>query len=159
MLTATKPLTALTAADVMTRDLVLIPRQMSVRCAARLLSEACVSGAPVIDRRGVCVGVLSAMDFLRHAQREPPVCERIVAPCVCADWQVVEVERLPGEEVAEYMTADPVTAPAAAPITALARMMLDAHIHRVVIVDEEGRPVGIVSATDVLAAVARADRK
>ncbi len=158
MLTATKPLTALTAADVMTRDLVLIPRQMSVRCAARLLSEACVSGAPVIDRRGTVVGVLSATDFLRHAHRDPPACERVVGPCVCSDWQVVEVERLPGEEVSQYMTPDPVTAPPAAPITALARMMLDAHIHRVVIVDEEDRPVGIVSATDVLAAVARADQ-
>ncbi len=159
MLTATKSLSTLTAADVMTRDLILIPRQMSVRCAARLLSEACVSGAPVIDRRGTVVGVLSAMDFLRHAHREPPVQERVVTPYVCSDWQVIEVERLPGDEVAQFMTADPVTAPATAPLTTLARMMLDAHIHRVVIVDSEGRPVGIVSATDVLAAVARADRR
>lgn len=159
MLTATKPLTALTAADVMTRDVVLIPRQMSVRCAARLLSEACVSGAPVIDRRGAVVGVLSAMDFLRRADHKTAAGERAGGPCVCSEWQVVEEERLPGEEVAEYMTADPVTAPATAPITTLARMMLDAHIHRVVIVDEAGRPVGIVSATDVLAAVARAERR
>jgi CBS-domain-containing membrane protein len=32
--------------------------------------------------------------------------------------------------------------------------MLDAPIHRVLVVDERGRPVGIVSSTDVLAAVA-----
>jgi len=158
MLTATKPLTALTAADVMTRDLVLIPRQMSVRSAAHLLAEAHVSGAPVIGRAGAVVGVLSATDFLRRADHATEAGERALAPCVCSDWQVVEVERLPGEEVAEYMTADPVTAPPSAPITTLARMMLDAHIHRVVIVDGEDRPVGIVSATDVLAAVARADR-
>jgi CBS-domain-containing membrane protein len=35
--------------------------------------------------------------------------------------------------------------------------MLDAHIHRIIIVDEGGQPVGIVSSTDVLAAVARLD--
>jgi CBS domain-containing protein len=32
-------------------------------------------------------------------------------------------------------------------------MMLDAHIHRVVVVDKERRPLGVVSSTDVLAAV------
>jgi CBS domain-containing protein len=31
---------------------------------------------------------------------------------------------------------------------------MDAHIHRVVIVDGNFRPVGVVSSTDVLAAVA-----
>jgi CBS-domain-containing membrane protein len=36
--------------------------------------------------------------------------------------------------------------------------MCDAHIHRVVIVDERRRPVGVVSSMDVLAAVARMDR-
>jgi CBS-domain-containing membrane protein len=36
--------------------------------------------------------------------------------------------------------------------------MRDGHIHRIVIVDERRRPVGVVSGTDVLAAVARLDR-
>jgi CBS domain-containing protein len=55
------------------------------------------------------------------------------------------------------MTADPVTAPAATLIGELARMMLDAHIHRVIVVDTQRRPVGVVSATDLLAAIAQAD--
>ncbi len=33
--------------------------------------------------------------------------------------------------------------------------MTDAHIHRVIIVDDQGRPTGIVSSMDILAAVAR----
>jgi CBS-domain-containing membrane protein len=53
------------------------------------------------------------------------------------------------------MTADPVTATPETPVGALARRMLDAHVHRLIIVDTAGRPVGIVSSTDVLAAVAR----
>ena len=35
--------------------------------------------------------------------------------------------------------------------------MIDAHVHRVIIAEEDGRPVGIVSTTDILAAVARAE--
>src|SRR3954466_947641 len=71
VLTAT-PLLALTAQDVMSRDVVTIPRQMPLGDAARLLRRASVSGAPVVDERGRCVGVLSAADFLRWAEEGCP---------------------------------------------------------------------------------------
>jgi hypothetical protein len=47
-------------------------------------------------------------------------------------------------------------APPQTPIGELARLMLDAHIHRIMVRDENNRPIGIVSSTDILAAVARA---
>ncbi len=62
---------------------------------------------------------------------------------------------MPPEPVRHYMTADPVSVAPSTPVTTLARQMIDAHIHRVIVVDEDGRPLGIVSATDILAAVAR----
>jgi CBS domain-containing protein len=52
------------------------------------------------------------------------------------------------------MTPDPVTAQPATSIRVLARMMIDAHIHRIIVVDEGRRPIGVVSSTDVLAALA-----
>ena len=36
-------------------------------------------------------------------------------------------------------------------------MMIDAHIHRVIVVDEDRIPVGVVSSTDILAALAYAE--
>ena len=51
-------------------------------------------------------------------------------------------------------TADPVTAEPTATIGELARDMLNARIHRLIVVDAEGRPIGIVSSMDILAAVA-----
>jgi CBS-domain-containing membrane protein len=159
MIATMKPLAALTAADLMSRDVVVIPRHLSLRTAAQVLSQARVGGAPVIDERGRCVGVLSATDFLHRAREEPdPLCPGRAA-CVCADWQMVDLDLLPPDAVAGYMTPDPVTAPATTSVRDLARMMLDAHIHRVIIVDEHDRPVGIVSSTDVLAAVARLDEE
>jgi len=154
--TATKPLLTLTAGDLMSREVVAIPQHLSVRKAARLLSDAKVSGAPVIDGLGVCVGVLSATDFVHLAEADRPA-TRVKNQCVCSEWQVVEVENLPTDEVSCFMTPDPVTVRPSANITQLARMMLDAHIHRLIVVDSQGRPVGIVSSTDVLAAVAYAD--
>ncbi len=73
--------------------------------------------------------------------------------CVFADSQVVDVEKLPADEVRQFMTADPVTVPPETPIRVLARLMMDAHIHRIIVVDVQRKPIGIVSSTDVLAAV------
>jgi CBS domain-containing protein len=77
--------------------------------------------------------------------------------CVLTDWQLVEVEKVPEREVRRFMTANPVTARPATSIRALARMLIDAHIHRVIVVDEEQKPIGIVSNTNVLAALAYSD--
>jgi CBS-domain-containing membrane protein len=152
-----RPFVTLTAADVMSEDVVAIPQHISLRAAAHMLGNAHVTGAPVIDERGVCVGVLSATDFVRWAEKEHHPMVHPCGECVCSEWQVVEVEYLPADEVSGYMTPDPVTVKPSTLITEVARMMLDAHIHRVVVVDHQERPVGIVSSTDVLAAVAYAD--
>jgi CBS domain-containing protein len=149
----------LTAADVMSRDLTLVPQEMSLQAAAHLLERAGVSGAPVVDEDGRCVGVLSTTDFvhfvggLESNYRWPP---RRTGERVC-EWQMVNGSALPEDAVRLHMTADPVTTDPDTPIDALARRMLDAHIHRIVVVDGRGRPTGVVSSTDILAAVAYAD--
>lgn len=84
--------------------------------------------------------------------KEIPVCRE--PHSVLTDWQIVELAKLPSECVRTYMTADPVTAPGDMPARTLARIMIDTHVHRVIIVDAEGKPAGIVSSTDILAAVA-----
>lgn len=52
---------------------------------------------------------------------------------------------------AKIVTADPTT-----PIRQLTQMMLRTDGHLVIVLDEQRRPMGIVSATDVLAAIASA---
>ena len=199
----TKPLSDLTAGDLMTREVVRLPEDTPLRDAARLLLQHQIGGAPVVDREGKCVGVFSSVDVLRLAERRadptqpvapalpitcsfqrthrtrdgnevtlctlpPGVCpiqrtrkgpegemiECSQPHCVLVDWQMVEPEKLPADAVRRFMTADPVTARPDTPVRALARMMIDAHIHRVVVVDEKRVPVGVVSSTDLLAALA-----
>lgn len=74
---------------------------------------------------------------------------------VPADWQVVNEEQLPTEKVGFFMTPDAVTVDADTPLPELAQRMVDAHVHRVIVIDRRNRPVGIVSSTDLLAALAR----
>jgi CBS domain-containing protein len=160
MVAATTPLLALTARDLMSRDVVVIPLEMSLRSAAHLLSRARISGAPVVDAAGRCVGVLSATDFLRCAEEgEQNALRPRTRPTYCSDWQVPEEEALPSESVSAYMTSDPVLVRPDLSLGELSRSMLDAHIHRVIVANADGRPLGIVSSTDILAAVAQADRE
>jgi CBS domain-containing protein len=190
----------LNAGKLMSFEVVTIPEALPIRDAARRLTAAHVSGAPVVDDNGRCVGVFSVSDVARWATRPPvstggawrtcsywehgrgaagedvAVCK--LAPGACAlqrrqagpngmpitactqphgvcvgEWQVLEPES--DVTVREFMTPDPVTASADTPIRTLTRMMIDASVHRVIVVDDAVRPVGIVSSTDVLAAVAR----
>jgi CBS domain-containing protein len=67
---------------------------------------------------------------------------------------MIEVEQLPADEVKQYMTTDLVTATAQTRLGDLAHSMLDAHIHRVIVLDAERRPVGVVTSTDLLGALA-----
>jgi CBS domain-containing protein len=87
--------------------------------------------------------------------REVLVCSQ--PHCVLTDWQVVNVEKFPADEVRHYMTVDPLTVGPETPIRDLTRWMLAAHVHRIVVVDEGQRPIGMVSSTDILAAVAYAE--
>jgi CBS domain-containing membrane protein len=161
MMTATKSPLDLTAADVMSRDLLVIPRHMSLRAAAHLLAKSRVSGAPVTDELGRCVGVLSRTDLIRWMDRGEGTATRVAeaAACVCSDWQMLALGQVPEDEVRQYMTTDLVTADPEARLGHLARCMIDAHIHRVVILDRQQRPVGIVTGGDILAAVAQGDAR
>jgi CBS-domain-containing membrane protein len=70
------------------------------------------------------------------------------------DWQIVALESLPEANVEGYMTTGAVTAREDAPITTLARRMSDYSVHRVMIVDEKNCPIGIVSNSDLVNAIA-----
>jgi CBS domain-containing protein len=86
MNTTRTPAHPLTAGDLMNRDLVVIPRQMLVREAARLLHRAQVSAAPVVDEHGRCVGLLSPADVFRWVEAGCP--EAVVDPVLTCPYQV-----------------------------------------------------------------------
>lgn len=153
MIATHKNILDLTAADLMTRDLVCLPHEMSMKEAARLLLQDRISGAPVVDNKGQCIGVISAMDFVALTKKNGDKHRSCVG---CTEWEVV-VEMLPEDEIAQFMTADPVMVSPSTTICKLARQMVDAHIHRVIVVDAVNKPIGIVTSTDLLAALAYAD--
>jgi CBS-domain-containing membrane protein len=161
MVETTKRLLELTAADLMSRDVIVLSQSTSLRAAAHQLARARVSGAPVVDDAGRCVGVLSATDLVRWLDRGTNASRRIFSATTefCADWEVVDLEALPVDSIDRYMSTHVITATTDTCIGELARAMSAAHIHRIIILADEGRPIGIVSSSDVLAAVAAEDQR
>jgi predicted transcriptional regulator len=159
MALTTKRLLDLTAAELMSKDVITIPVGMSLRAAAHRLALAGVSGAPVIDETGRCVGVLSKSDLVRFLDQGPHRClhpER--SPLgYCAEWQVQEIECLPTENVSNYMTKEVISASSDTRIGDLARLMHEEHVHRILITDVFGHVIGVVSSMDILGAVAAED--
>jgi CBS domain-containing protein len=135
----------------MTAPVMTIAEKTPLREAARLLLRANISGAPVVDATGRCLGVLSSSDFVSWAGEDG---EEIT---FIAPWgERVPVEDFPDQEIRHYMTAQPVTVAPQCSIGELVEKMVEVHIHRVLVVADHDRPCGIVSSTDILAAVMRA---
>jgi CBS domain-containing protein len=162
MIATRKSLLALTAADLMKRHVIQFPQDLPLRQAVDLLLREQIGGAPVVDGEGKCVGVFSTVDVARLALNQPAALGLVRPPQgmeshrVLFDWQVVPPEEFATEEVRRFMTADPVCVSPDTPIATVARMLIDAHIHRVIVADADNKPVGIVTTTDLLAALVHA---
>jgi CBS domain-containing protein len=72
--------------DIMTRQVVTLEPQMTLREAMEILSEQHVSGAPVVSGSKV-VGVISAGDLLSFAAAPPPEEERRNVPALAEGWK------------------------------------------------------------------------
>jgi hypothetical protein len=53
-------------------------------------------------------------------------------------------------DAAEVMTANVITVSENATVSEAAKWMLQSHIHRLLVIDEENTPLGILSTTDII---------
>lgn len=126
--------TMLRVGNLMTVDPVVIGPDATVHEAELMLKSYRISGLPV-TADGSVVGVISQTDLLNARSSE----------LIGANWERVKVRHL--------MSRPAVTVHLGTTITRAARLMLEQHIHRLVVVDEEGAPVGVLTSTDLLRAL------
>jgi predicted transcriptional regulator len=121
-------------ADVMTKDVVTLDVRTTVEVAARILAERRIGGAPVVSASGKAVGIVTRSDLLdpRHHGADATI------------------------EVA--MTRVLYAVRPSDPLLTAVRMMATENIHRVIVADERGAVVGVVTSMDVMRAIAGADR-
>ena len=161
MNSAIERLLSLRVCDVMSSSVVEVSVNASLADAAALLVDHNVTGAPVVDESGRCVGVLSSTDFMVREQLPEGSDEGtalgyehvLVKKTGLGSYQI---EASQEDRVGEHMTPAVQTISEKAPIMNAARAMCGEHIHRLVVADEKGRPVGIVSTLDLVAAMVAA---
>lgn len=158
MTTATTPSTA---RDVMTREVRTVRDDTTLSELSDLLRREEISGVPVVDEDGRLVGVVSATDLLASVAEN-----RSAGPAERPDyfrraWEdsydeedLVGVEiRDEGPMVRDIMNPATYTVEEGTTLPEIARLMLQAHVHRVLVL-EGSELVGIVSSSDLLKVLA-----
>lgn len=153
----------ITAADLMTPDVLTVPEEMTVRELSTFLMDNEITGAPVVDSEGRLVGVVSAVDIADMAAGEEAGDEggdgsgRGFYDRAFEDTLSLEVREelgpVEGDEgevrVGEIMNPEVYSVPEDAAVAQVAMTMLSHHIHRLLVI-EESRVVGIITTSDLL---------
>ncbi|NRR32096.1 HPP family protein [Oxalobacteraceae bacterium] len=141
----------ITCADIMSRDVVTAEFSTALDEAWRELRGHRIHALPVLNRARRVIGIVSQGDFLQHGglddyrgMRQQLL--RFLRPSGRSHSEKAEV-------VGQIMQAKPTTARLDTPIVDLVPLMADSGFHHIPIVDEEQRFAGIVTQSDLVAAL------
>jgi CBS domain-containing protein len=144
------------AKDLMTPDPVCIGPSGTIRELARLFEEHEISGVPVVDPSGMVVGIVSKTDLIRRCAEGtaniPPAYLFEVLSDQGGEEDSSEVLPEPLVCVEDFMTEDPLTVAPEMPIGTVAHLMFEKGVHRVIVVDTEKFPLGMITSLDLLGA-------
>jgi CBS domain-containing protein len=135
--------------ELMSPSALCVTEDVAVAEVATLFLERGISAAPVVDRRGQPLGMVTKTDLVRGhledgdaPQDEPP-------PEVASLGRGYHVVRLPGTTAADLMMPLAFTLPEDASVRDAAAMMAVESVHHVPVVDASGAVVGVISALDL----------
>ena len=150
------------ARNIMESHVVTVTPDTPLLSVHRLFADEDISGAPVVDEVGEVVGVVSWRDLMRSANDEHDQSAEelhyysgsgaLDRPEWLDDIEAFE-DRLSRRTVSEVMTNGVISVPIDASVKEMAGLMVQHHIHRVLVLDEErdeGPLAGIVSVFDLV---------
>lgn len=150
-----KSLKTMTVGQLMNRRVTSVRASDDMAHAASVLEEFDVGGVPVVDEAGRCVGVLSAADFVdresqQAAEGESGTPDRHVL--VQSPETGLTIEAQCDDRVSSHMNPVVQTIDERRSLYDAGLVMCGEHIHRLVVLDGAARPIGVLSALDVVAA-------
>ena len=157
MVTAAEKLANLQVADVMTENVVTVTANNTMSEAADAFLEHQITGAPVVDEQGRCVGVLSASDFV-HSKAEELEGDEKFGDFQCSRDAsgVLSIDQVRHDLVRQHMTPAVQTVDIHSPLLAAAKCMCSEHVHRLIVIDERSAPLGILTSLDLVKALTTA---
>ncbi len=152
----TVPFEQVRVKDVMTPAPICVTGPTDLQELASIFEDNGISGAPVLDTQNQVVGVVSKTDLItRCLEHTAGVAAgdtlSVFSGLAAGTGSSLDPESL--GSVQDFMTTDPVTATADEAVVEVARRMAAERVHRVVVVDDRQRAIGIVTTLDVLDAV------
>lgn len=144
-----------TVADVMSRDPIVVKPETPLQEAIKILAERRISGLPVVDDGGQLVGIVSETDLM---WRETGV---TLPPYIMLLDSVIYLEnpakyeralhKALGQTVGEVMTKkNLLTIRPDKPLRDAAQLMHERSVHRLPVVDDTGKVVGILTRGDIV---------
>jgi predicted transcriptional regulator len=146
--------------DVMNPDIMTVTDDMTTNELVRYLNEREISGAPVVDSQGHFIGVVSMTDIGRQLA-EPSDFASVRSEFYRDTGDELTPEDLGQRFVEERaVTVRDVMTPvvhhvaASAAVAEAARIMVERHIHRLVVTQGK-QPVGMITSMDLLRVIAQ----
>jgi len=146
--------------EIISSGLVSIAPQSTLREALAVMMENRVTALPVVDVRRHCVGVISVTDLLGVAKDLSDELNALSETGGLDHEALVEkLEHadLLTEQVQDWMSTDPISVGIESSVQSAAQLILRNRVHRLVVLDEQQRAVGVISTMDLLAAYVEGD--
>lgn len=152
----------LIAKDIMNTSVISVQDDLSVHELANFFTEKMISGAPVVNKDGKLVGVVSLSDIVRNDERRTAIVnDKQESDYYLSGWEdnlnSDEIQELHLEEddsltVRNIMTPLIFKVKETELISAMSDIMIGGRIHRLLVTRDE-KVVGIITTLDMLKAI------
>ena len=136
--------------DFMARNVVALQDSSSLSEAAQLLVDKKIRGAPVVNKDGKLVGVLSQFDFLYKAAGRRAPGRGVGARSERFAQNAARWDKIEAQTVGDAMSAAPFTVKEDTSMQEAAALLLEKKIGRLIVVDDDNSLVGLLSCTDMM---------
>lgn len=144
--------------DIMSSRVQCLMMDDTIQDAVAMMIDHGLSTVPVVDTQQKCIGILSRSDLTEvFLQEDSELSHVLDAPRLSLEWLSQSLETCDVRQVKELMTYEVATIGADATLKKASQEMVRQRIHHLPVVDPEGQILGIVSAFDIVKAVAEAD--
>lgn len=140
--------------EIMTKGVISLPPEMSVKEAMYILFERKISGLPVINAQGKLVGMFTEKDILRTSL--PSYIEK-VGSFVYEDSKSmrIKIAKFDKLKVEQIMRREVATVGEEVSIYEVVHIMLIQKMRRIPVVDRQGKVIGIIAREDIVKALAK----
>lgn len=140
--------------EVMTRNVATVTPETTIAEVAKLFSEKKISGVPVVDKKGIVVGVVSEADLLHRTEIQTQRRHSWWSGLFESDAEMAkEFVRQGSRKVSDIMNPDVISVGENATLAAAAES-LDKHKVKRLIVLRGEKLAGIISRADIVRALA-----